>query len=400
MFLLNCGRRIIVFDCMPHVKEEGERVKKKQLWKKGISMFLASAMIVTAAPVTSSAVESTGAAGGIAGTAIAYYDFDDFSVSSGDQNVLTDGTRNITLEGSGTKPVLLENTSRGKALSLTAQAYGSRADALLPGNPFAGQPTDNGFTLNFWTKTVGATAGSNCLVDFEVAPATTGRAGTLAVNQKMVYWNTTDQEDSAKRFTDYNTDFGLSESKGWQMVTRTITESEIAFYTDGKKISHSVASNNDSSFKDNKELILKDLAGTSGIAQAAQTNVRLGASLATYWNCAGAWMDDVSFYGKALTASEVASLYDETKMENTLQGIAVSGADGVDIGKEIQLATTPIPLDSVAQGTVTWKSDNTSVATVSASGKVKGVSAGTANITASVDVSGGGLYIFLFVFCV
>lgn len=360
-------------------------MKRKQLWKKGFSMLLASAMIVTAAPVTASAVESTRAAGGIAETALAYYDFDDFSVSSGDQNVLTDGTRNITLEGSGTKPVLLENTSRGKALSLTAQGYANRADALLPGNPFAGQPTDNGFTLNFWTKTVGATGGGNCLVDFEVAPATSGRAGTLAVNQKMVYWNTTDQESSTKRFTDYNTDFGLSEAKGWQMVTMTITQSEIAFYTDGKKISHSVANNNDSSFKDNKELILKDLAGTSGIAQAAQTNVRLGASLATYWNCAGAWLDDVSFYGKALTASEVQSLYNETNKDNSLQGIAVTGADGVDVGKERQLGTVLIPADSVAQGTVTWSSDNTAVATVSASGKVRGVSAGTANITASVD---------------
>ena len=78
------------------------------------------------------------------------------------------------------------------------------------------------------------------MIDFEIAPATTGRAGTFAFNQSMVYWNTTDQDG---KFADYNVGgLGLSTANTWKMVTMTLTGDEIAFYSNGQKINHTVSS--------------------------------------------------------------------------------------------------------------------------------------------------------------
>ncbi len=369
---------------------------KGKLFKTGISMLLASAMMITSIPATSLAAAPpkagdpgvsgvSGDATPILDTALANYDFNDFSVAAGDAGKLTDGTREITLEALGgcKKPELKEKTGRGKVLALTEQGEGveKRGDALLPSNPFAGQSVENGFTLNFWTKTTGTVGGARTLVDFEVAPATTGRAGTFAVNQSMVYWNTTDQNGN---FTDFNIgNLGLSAANGWKMVTMAVTKTGIAFYSDGKKISHTVSAGAEA-----YEQMIKDLAGTSGICDdPAKTKVRLGASLANYWNCAGAWLDDISFFGKALSDEEVAALYKETFVETpTLQGVAITGAHKVEVEKTIQLSAQFIPEDAsdIAGKTVTWESDNTEVLTVSSSGRVTPKKAGNANVTAKI----------------
>ncbi len=56
----------------------------------------------------------------------------------------------------------------------------------------------------------------------------------------------------------------------------------------------------------------------------------------------------------------------------------------VEAGRTIKLTATVAPADATVK-TVSWSSNNTSVATVDASGKVRGVSAGTAVITASLN---------------
>ena len=53
------------------------------------------------------------------------------------------------------------------------------------------------------------------------------------------------------------------------------------------------------------------------------------------------------------------------------------------VGDEFSVVTTITP-ENATDKTITWKSDNTEIATVD-SGKIKGVSAGTANITATCD---------------
>ena len=358
---------------------------KGKLFKTGISMLLASAMMITSIPATNlSAAEPKAGETPVLDTAIANYDFNDFNVSGDDG--LSDGTRTIKLEsvGGGQKPKLEEDARRGKVLSLTEQNYDKRGAALLPENPFAGKSVDNGFTLNFWTKSKGNPAGNRALVDFEVATADNpaavgdpGRAGTLAVNQQMVYWNTTSQNG---KYTDFNIGkMELTAENGWRMVTMAVTKTGIAFYCNGQKIEHVVQAGTE-----DYEQMIKDLAGTSGICDdPAKTNVRLGASLAAYWHCAGAYMDDVSFYGKALSDTEVAALYKETAVATPVESVTVKGNNKVAAGSSIQLSTELKPADTTER-TVTWQSSDTSILTVDDNGVAKGVKEGTATVTAKV----------------
>lgn len=310
--------------------------------------------------------------------AIASYDFGKFQ-KDGD-NALTDGSRSLKLEtaGNGKKPELAEDSRRGQVLSLTEQNYGDRGFALLPSNPFAGKSVENGLTLSFWTKSKGNPANNRCLIDFEVAPATNGRAGTVAVNQYYVYWNTTDQN---QKFMDFHTNnLELAAANGWVMVTMAITTDGITFYRNNQKISHDITAQ----FSTDYEQMIKDMAGTSGLTAPENTNVRIGASLATYWHCAGAWIDDISFYDKALSAEEVASLYDETVVPVELSSVTVTGPKTVDEEKTIQLSRTLSPADTTVNTTTTWTSSNENILTVDANGKVKGLNPGTATVTATV----------------
>ena len=299
---------------------------KNNFLKKALSVIMTAAFVVSAIPVTATVSQAADETI-VLSTALANYDFDDFS-ASGD-TALTDGDRTITLEavGSGTKPSLVNDEKRGQVLKLNGSTYSNRAFAKLPSNPFARQDVSNGLTLNFWTSTnqpvSGTSYGNSCLIDFEVAPATTGRAGTYAFNQQMVYWNTTDQNT---KFTDFSIgNLGLTNGSGWKMVTMVVTTTGISFYCNGQKISHTITSG-----AEVYEQMIQDLAGSSGLCDPADTNVRIGASLAPYWNCANALIDDISFYGKALNDNEVATLYDETMMGNSGE----TNTDGQDPSEE------------------------------------------------------------------
>ena len=250
----------------------------------------------------------------VVSTALANSDFAEFS-ASGD-STLTDGSRTITLvsEGTGVKPSLVNDGRRGKVLQLNGSTYANRAFALLPSNPFAGQDVTNGLTLNFWTSTnqpvSGTSYGNSCLIDFDLGGTSSearNAPGSLAINQEMVYWNTTGQNS---QFMDFATgNLGLTNGSGWKMVTMVVTTSGIAFYCNGKKITHTLTSN----YEENYSQMINDLAGSGGLVTSPEeTNVRIGASLATYWNCADALIDDISFYGKALSDEEVTALWEET----------------------------------------------------------------------------------------
>lgn len=361
---------------------------KGKLFKTGISMLLASAMMITSIPASPlSAAGPAEKATPILDSAIVTYDFEDWSAVSGDDGKLVNGDKQITLESFGgcEKPKLVQDEKRGQVLSLKEQGIAdngvdNRGDALLPENPFAGKPIDNGFTLNFWTQTTGNAAGNRTLVDFEVAPQLSEkRAGTLAVNQQMVYWNITDQKEAT--FADFNVgNLNLKKENGWKMVTMALTKDSIAFYADGEKIEHTVQSGSA-----DYEEILKELAGSSGIFAAnEETKVRLGASMAKYWIGAGALMDEISFFGKALTDTEVKALYQETLIPVALQSVKVTGSKTVGEDKKIQLKAELTPADTTVDRTVTWKSSNEEILTVDMNGKVLGIAPGKANVIATV----------------
>lgn len=321
----------------------------------------------------------------VAKTAIATYDFADFTASGTDKLTSTKDGNTVELKlesvGEGKKPELKNDADRGMVLSLTQQDYDKRGFALLPENPFAGKSVDNGFTLSFWTKSTANPGGNRCLVDFEIAPAANNkRAGTLAVNQQMMYWNTTDQND---KFTDFGIgDLNLTPANGWTMVTMAVTKTGIAFYRNGSKINHSVSGTAD------YDQMIKDLAGAGGIGSPEQTKVRLGASLATYWHCAGALLDDVSFYDKALSGDEVAGLFEETLVDKdfvALESIALkASSDSVMKDETIQLTVTPTPANSSVTRPVTWDIADTTVVSVDADGVLTGLKAGTTTIKATV----------------
>ena len=72
-------------------------------------------------------------------------------------------------------------------------------------------------------------------------------------------------------------------------------------------------------------------------------------------------------------------------------GVSVSPATAsVEAKKTVQLTATVAPADATNKR-VTWSSSNTSVATVDSTGKVRGVSQGTATITAKYALEGSNL---------
>ena len=99
---------------------------------------------------------------------------------------------------------------------------------------------------------------------------------------------------------------------------------------------------------------------------------------------------------KAVTVDTSVNSLDETEFFSTVQtpdtisgapevtgiGVAPSSASVAE-GDKIQLSATLYPEGAV--GTVTWSSNDTSTATVSASGEVTGVTAGSATITATCN---------------
>ena len=73
--------------------------------------------------------------------------------------------------------------------------------------------------------------------------------------------------------------------------------------------------------------------------------------------------------------------------EDELTGISLNDSSlSLNVNQTLTLVASPIP-STASLGVVTWSSSNTSVATVSTSGVVKGISGGTAVITAAVSSS-------------
>ncbi len=83
--------------------------------------------------------------------------------------------------------------------------------------------------------------------------------------------------------------------------------------------------------------------------------------------------------GEQSGSDEDADEEDTGEEEVTYTAITITGDTSVTEGETITLSATTTPKG----GTVTWKSSDTSIATVDSSGKVTGVSAGTATITAT-----------------
>lgn len=88
-------------------------------------------------------------------------------------------------------------------------------------------------------------------------------------------------------------------------------------------------------------------------------------------------VDEVEFFSTVQTPDSISGA-------PTVTGIGVSPSTlSILEGDKVQLTATLYPQGAV--GTITWASDDTSVATVSATGEVTAVAAGSANITATCE---------------
>ena len=88
-------------------------------------------------------------------------------------------------------------------------------------------------------------------------------------------------------------------------------------------------------------------------------------------------LDETTFFSTVQTPDSISGAPEVTGI-----GVAPSSASVAE-GSKIQLSATLYPEGAV--GTVTWSSNDTSTATVSASGEVTGVAAGSATITATCN---------------
>jgi uncharacterized protein YjdB len=95
-------------------------------------------------------------------------------------------------------------------------------------------------------------------------------------------------------------------------------------------------------------------------------------------------LDDVRIYNRALSASEIGKLYaDGGSVPVAVTDVTLSSSTAsIYVGASTQLTATIAPT-TATNTAITWASSNTAAATVSSSGLVTGVAAGTATISAT-----------------
>ena len=166
----------------------------------------------------------------------------------------------------------------------------------------------------------------------------------------------------------------------WHMVTFVIDGSTITIYKDGVAVQ---------AFQDT---VFADTAAVTEGYLGTMTELYLGCNVYGDALYNGA-IDDVYLYNKALTAEEVAALYGYIPST----GVTIDGDEEITItrGDSTTLTATVTPvgegepdpetgkLPGAATNSVTWSSDHPEIATVSKTGTVRGVAAGTAVITAT-----------------
>jgi uncharacterized protein YjdB len=98
-------------------------------------------------------------------------------------------------------------------------------------------------------------------------------------------------------------------------------------------------------------------------------------------------IDQIEVYNSVLPLRDIQTIQNIGTIIS-VAGITVTpSTTSINVGADVQLNTTITPTDAYNKS-VTWNSDNISIATVSSTGLVKGISAGTATITATAEDGG------------
>lgn len=161
-----------------------------------------------------------------------------------------------------------------------------------------------------------------------------------------------------------STAIGGNYETGWKHVDFVINKTSVALYIDGEKVA-------DGGFM----TPLSELLGSDSVLQIGKGNWSAG----EYFS---GQIDNYRIYNYAMSEEELNFVETES--------ITVSGGNSVEVGSTLQLSAEVVP-ENATKPEVTWSSDAKEIATVDETGKVTGVTAGTATITAAAT-DGSGVY--------
>ncbi|HHW46005.1 MAG TPA: hypothetical protein GXX17_03725 [Clostridiales bacterium] len=213
------------------------------------------------------------------------YEFDDWGNSlNKDQHAVP------AVVGNAAPPLLVNDAERGSVVKINPGGTSNYSMVKIP-NPLYGDSLANGMTISFWAK------------------------GVSAGNYEM-WWTATDNFNfmflsgglymgyiGSRGYIDVNKDnravSGLRSSE-WNLLTMTVTDSEMALYVNGKQYLTST----DLSYTSGHAL--PDLTRVTDLLRQAKT-IELGGKT-EYWGSGNFYADDFTIYNHALTAEQVAKL--------------------------------------------------------------------------------------------
>jgi len=332
--------------------------------------------------------------------------------------VLTDlniSPSNQSMPVGGQIPLTLTGTfSDGSTQSITNAAWSSSDPTLATVDPTTGVVTGVA-NSNGSPVTISATAGLTATTSVYVTSATIASI-TLSPATATIASGTTQQYSVYANFSDESTQL-LSEGLSWSSSspsTAAVSASGLAL---GLAPGQSTITVSYGTLTTSAALVVTPATLTSITVNPPLPSVNVNGSVqftatGTFsdtstqdisalvtWSSSAASVASVSGNGLAIAlgpgSSMIAASLDGvtgsttlTVNAPTLTSITVSGGSSLNAGMSEQLtaegtysdsSTAPLPSQEV-----TWQSDNTSSAIVSASGIVTGLAAGTANITATV----------------
>ena len=179
---------------------------------------------------------------------------------------------------------------------------------------------------------------------------------------------------------------------------QTITASDVLL-EQGKKIT--VTLSKASNTASGKLFTAKDESGESTVnytIKAGDADVEVGGTVAEFETKTGEQSATLTFTKDADSTPTYAGKHTETLTFNISVESASTPVTAITLnktettivkGSDETLSVTAVTPDNATDKTVTWSSDEESVATVDADGKVTAVAAGTANITATANDGSG-----------
>ena len=270
-----------------------------RLWKRGLSVFLASAMMV---PATGQVTEAKTVMAAEMVTPDFEWDFESDISSS--------------LKGSAkveVSDVAIEETTYSKSgnhvLTLEGGVKGS-SYAELPSDLYKGVSAETGFSYSFWMKASLDVSNYSRLISSATSKNENEFAFTPYASDKV--WNVIFDSDNL-----YRAIYSSEPAKNvWNYITFTVDEEEVVFYVNGEKV------NSSSTVGGMDEL-------TANLNRMEDLTVNAIGKTCSGWGDSDckAQVDDFRFYKKALSAEEVAEIANtdygftaEVKDENVFGG--------------------------------------------------------------------------------